>query len=486
MAVNRADRDVEPQSIRLGRRTVAIASSLCAVAAVLCCLPKNGMAAADETALDRYVAAPDRHYRYELLSAIKGDGYTGYVLRLASQRWRCPAEVDRSVWQHWLVIVRPDRVATETGLLVISGGSNDTPPPHGLNPLLVRAALASRSVVSEVRMVPNEPQVFADDRQKRSEDAIIAYSWLKFLTTRDDTWPLQLPMTKAVVRAMDAVTAFCRKLTTGGVEVDKFVLAGASKRGWTAWTTAAVDHRVAAIVPAVIDLLNIVPSFEHQYCSYGFWAPAIAAFKDAGVMRWRESPRFAELMRIVDPYSYRNRLMMPKFIINSAGDQYFLPDSSRFYFAGLEGEKYLRYVPNTDHRLRGSDAIESALAFYEAVVADRPRPRFTWRFQPHGAIEVATMTHPAAVKLWWATNPSARDFRLQSIGPAYASTNLTDQGDGRYIGYMPPPARGWTAYFIELTFPGPAREPVKFTTGVQITPDHLPYGQPPREGAPVH
>jgi len=65
---------------------------------------------------------------------------------------------------------------------------------------------------------------------------------------------------------------------------------------------------------------------------------------------------------------------MPKFMINSAGDQYFLPDSSKFYFDALEGEKYLRYVPNADHSLKGSDAGEGAFAFYEAMQSGSFRP----------------------------------------------------------------------------------------------------------------
>ena len=85
-------------------------------------------------------------------------------------------------------------------------------------------------------------------------------------------------MTKSVVRAMDASTAFCRSTAGGGIAVSMFVLAGASKRaGWTAWTAAAVDKRVAAVMPLVIDLLNIEISFEHHYRAYGFWAPSIAA-----------------------------------------------------------------------------------------------------------------------------------------------------------------------------------------------------------------
>jgi PhoPQ-activated pathogenicity-related protein len=195
----------------------------------------------EETALDRYVAAPDPHYRYDLIKTLPGDGYTGYVLRLTSQQWRSAAQVDRPVWQHWLVIVRPDRVATRTGLLIIGGGSNDKPPPRDINPLLIHAALETHSVVSEIRQVPNQPLTFADDGHgPRSEDAIVAYSWLKFLISGDDTWPLRLPMTKSVVRAMDAVTAFCASPPGGGVAVYKFVLGGASKCGWTAWTAAAV------------------------------------------------------------------------------------------------------------------------------------------------------------------------------------------------------------------------------------------------------
>src|SRR5215813_15312983 len=92
-----------------------------------------------------------------------------------------------------------------------------------------------------------------------------------------------------------------------------------------------------AILPTVIDLLNLEPSFEHHYRAYGFWAPAIAEFERTGIMRWPRTPQFQALLRIEDPYSYRDRLMMPKFIVNSAGDQYFLPDSSQFYFDDLKG-----------------------------------------------------------------------------------------------------------------------------------------------------
>jgi PhoPQ-activated pathogenicity-related protein len=444
-------------------------------------------AGAQETALDRYVAAPDPNYRYEVLSTTPADAYTSYVLEMTSQQWRTAAEVDRPVWKHWQSIVIPHGVTSDTALLIISGGSNDRKPPSDVNPLLALLAVATHSVVSELRMVPNEPLHFAGETRSRSEDAVIAYSWDQYLKTGDDTWPLRLPMTKSAVRAMDTVSAFCRTASGGGVTVDKFVVGGGSKRGWTAWTTAAVDKRVVAVVPVVIDLLNLEPSFEHHYRAYGFWAPSLGEYAAQGIMRAAGTPRMRELLKIEDPYSYRARLTMPKYIVNSAGDQYFLPDSSQFYVGGLQGATYLRYVPNTDHSLRGSDAPESGLAFYEAILQHAALPKFAWRFEADGAIRVTTETRPSEVRLWQAANEGARDFRLATIGPAYRSSVLAAEGDGAYVGKVPPPEHGWIAYFVEMTYPGGGDYPFKFTTGVRVTPDTLPFAPPPEmagEGRP--
>jgi PhoPQ-activated pathogenicity-related protein len=46
------------------------------------------------------------------------------------------------------------------------------------------------------------------------------------------------------------VTEFALK--TASVSIKKFMIAGESKRGWTTWTTAAVDKRIFAAVPIVM------------------------------------------------------------------------------------------------------------------------------------------------------------------------------------------------------------------------------------------
>ncbi len=436
-------------------------------------------AASKETALDRYVHAPDPSYKWELVNTIPGEGFNAYVLDLTSQTWKPPVEPDRTVWKHWLTVYVPSKVEHSTGFLYITGGNNKSAAPNKADPWMSEMAVATNSVVSQLNMVPNQPLSFPDAKKKDMvEDEFIAYTWDKFLRTGNEMWPARLPMTKSAVKAMDAVIEFMKSDAGGKQNVTTFMVAGGSKRGWTTWTTAAVDKRVVAIAPMVIDLLNNEKSFEHHYMAYGFYSPAVKDYENLDIMKWNGTPQMKALMKIVEPYEYRDRLTMPKYIINAAGDQYFLPDSSRFYFDDLKGEKYLRYVENTDHSLKNSDAREGLIAFYDAFLKKQARPKFFWKFEDDGSIKVTTVTKPSEVKLWQATNPEKRDFRLMSIGPAYKSTVLTEQKDGVYVGKVEKPPTGYTAYFIELTFPTGTKYSEKFSTAVRVNPDTLPFPAP--------
>jgi PhoPQ-activated pathogenicity-related protein len=430
--------------------------------------------AANQTALDKYIAKPDPNYSFKLVKTLPGEGGTAYILEMISQKWLTEKEVDKPLWKHWLTIIKPDNVASETALLFIGGGSNERPAPERVDGSLVRIARETKSTVAELRMVPNQPLVFAGETKGRTEDALIAYTWDKYLRTGDERWPARLPMTKSAVRALDTVTAFCGSEEGGKLKVDKFVVAGGSKRGWTTWTTAAVDKRVVAIVPLVIDMLNVIPSFKHHYGAYGFWAPAVGDYQEMGIMNWQDTPEYAALMKIEEPYEYRDRLTMPKFVVNSAGDQFFLPDSTRFYWKDLKGPKYLRYVPNSDHSLKNTDAQMSLLAFYDAIVRKKSLPEYTWDLPAPGRIRVVAKTKPSRVKLWQATNPEARDFRLETLGPKYVEKEIPLNESGVYETALEKPEKGWTAGFLELTYAGePA--PLKLTSGITVTPDTLPY-----------
>lgn len=450
---------------------------------------------ATDNPLDRYVSKPDPAYEYRLISSKKNSRYTTFILEMTSQSFLTSEEVDRTLWKHWVTIVKPARVKHQTGMLMITGGSNGKEPPVKANDMVIQTAIKTGSVVTELNMVPNQPLRFVGEDRDRYEDAFIAYTWDKYLRTGDERWPARLPMTKAAVRAMDTITDFLFKQAIGkAITVDKFVVAGASKRGWTTWSVAAVDKRVVAIVPIVIDMLNVVPSFKHHYRAYGGYSPAVKDYEDMGIMGWQDRPEYKRLLKFVEPYEFRERFTMPKFLINACGDQFFLPDSWKFYYRDLIGQKHLRYVPNTGHSLNGTDAVYSMASYYNAILNDTQLPDYDWSILSDGSIKVTTLDQPKEVLLWQCTNTEARDFRIEVTGKTWASHKLRPAGKGTYIAKVIKPSKGWTAFMVELTFPESKKRwnstklgerlgkknnqigvPLKFTTGVHVIPKNMPY-----------
>jgi len=431
-----------------------------------------------ETALDRYVAAKDPVYAWKLVKTIPGEGFRTDVLELTSQTWRTEKDVDRPVWKHWLSITRPYKATSNKALLFIGGGKNGDPAPSKSNARSVRIATETNSVVADLGMVPNQPLFFTDTPEKgRSEDDIIAYTRVKHFSTKDDTWLVRLAMVKSGVRAMDAIQEFLASEAGGKTKIDNFVVAGGSKRGWTTWLVGAVDKRVVAIMPMVIDALNSEVITRHHFEAYGFFSSALGDYVRHGLFPAKiGTPEYKAVLDIEDPYNYLDRpqMKMPKFLINASGDQFFLPDNSHIYYDKIKDEKHIRYVPNVKHNLEGGDSVDSMLAFYQAILTNTPRPKFTWKVV-NGSIVINVHDKPAEVNLWQATNPDARDFRLDVIGKAYTATKLSEEKKGVYVAQVAKPPKGFTAFYVELTYPGPGKAPFKFSTEVVVVPDVLPF-----------
>lgn len=421
------------------------------------------------TALVSYVGKNDPTSSSTLIDSDTHFGWDGYEMYLNSQTWRSSAEVDYPLWQHDMTMAVP-WFSGDDCIILINGGSNPLKYPSPDSTIaLVCIALGVK--YAQLDQVPNQPLRFTDEvNNPRTEDEILAYSLDKALVTGDWEWPVHCAMTKAAVKAMDAVQKQFKV-------VDDFMVLGASKRGWTTWLTAAVDPRVKYFLPIVIDVLNFPDQVAHHWESYGTYSPAVQDYVDFDLFcRVHNDPLAPHLLNIVDPYHFISKYTMPKLIVNASGDQFFLPDSSRYYYHDLpnQAQTYLRYYPNADHYmeplLEDYGGLIGLLQWAVNAMNGSGNPQYSWYIAGNGAIVVQTSSGPSEVKLWQATNPNGRDFRLETVGPIYTSSPLSDQGGGTYIGYCPPPAQGWTAYFVELTF-----GVQKFTTEIVVTPDIEPF-----------
>ncbi|KAI8494776.1 hypothetical protein Bbelb_273810 [Branchiostoma belcheri] len=451
------------------------------------------------TPLDDYVNKPDPHYSYhEVLEwRLKGPGYTMYLLNMTSQQWLTEDEVDHPIWWHLLIVTVPDNIThPESAFQFIANEDNtDSLPPHNdeFITLTQMFALSTGSVGALLYQVPNQPIVFKSDplQKRRYEDDIIAFTWKHFLDNPDQPeWLLRNPMTKAAVRAMDTVQDFVKRMT--GNQPEKFMVAGESKRGWTTWTTGAVDKRVFAIAPIVMDLLNIQKNLHHFYRALGGWTWAFGGYYDLNITERLDDPNIEKMAAIIDPIAYKDRLTMPKYIIGTGGDEFFMPDDSYYYWDQLEGEKYRRWIPNAEHELYGHDIslFAGMRAFFLSIVEDFPRPKLTWTRETgakSGTITLQTNTEPITIRSFHARtlDGERRDFRLVNQPPGAESPqphpviwlpeDVQHMGNGTYVAEFDIPAVGWLAFFIQATFPAPHGTALEFTTEVHIIPETFPF-----------
>lgn len=437
----------------------------------------------DKTLLIDYVNSHDPSFRYDMVDTIIGDGWKEYKIRMVSGSWLDKNDFDdnSNEWWHWISVIVPDNLEKSTSMMVIGSGSTQdfSLERYGnkkTNSQYLKAALTTKSIISEINNVPFQPINFSgDNKLGRYEDDLIAYSWRQFLEggAKDSEWLPRFPMTRAVVRAMDVVQDISNEINN---PVDSFFVTGASKRGWVAWTTAIADDRVMGIAPVVIDLLNLYPSFQHHWKVYGEWSPAIDDYVKEDIMNWTESKEYEKLIEITDPYSYRFSLNMPKYIINASSDEFFVTDSWQFYWDDLVGEKHLQYLPNAGHGLYGTYVTDDLINFYSKAINQKRLPYYEWSIDQNIINLIIEPSAHYKIKKW-SINNSERDFRIYKVGEAWTSEDIDKNKNGKYSISIDNPDSGYTAQFVEIIFDSDSEESISITTGTVITPNKYPHSK---------
>jgi PhoPQ-activated pathogenicity-related protein len=374
--------------------------------------------------------------------------------------------------------VRPRRIADERHAVVVVGGgrwreddaatATDAPLPED-GELFVAIARLLEAPVVVLGQVPYQP-LFG-----LTEDRLIAHTFERYLATGDQQWPLLLPMVKSVVRSFDASSAASER--EWGEPLERFTVIGGSKRGWTTWLTAAVDERVAAIAPIVIDALNMERHFPHQVEAWGAPSEKIRPYTELGLDRILASAEGESLRRIVDPYSYRAKLEAPKLVILATNDEYFPPDSANLYFGALPEPKRLLYLPNEPHSVRDYEPVVRSLrALHEAANGGESLPRLEWEYRnERGALMLCVRSEPPArgFRVWRAVSAD-RDLRDAEWQPVAGSSRAAAKFE------LAAPARGYVAVFGEAAF-GAGRRAFTLSTSLAVfaAAGEPPYGTEP-------
>jgi len=427
-----------------------------ALAAAHLILATHGLGATDN-ALEAYVRKPDASFEWKVNHRYKTNGFTGALVNLTSQTWR---EGD---WKHAVQIVRPTTLRhPEIAFLFVTGDGSG----KSYIPMLMKLANEAGAVAALVANVPNQPLYGG-----RNEDALIAYTFVQYMKTGDETWPLLFPMTKSAVRAMDAVQQFAEK--EHGQKIEKFVVAGASKRGWTTWLTGAVDKRVVGIAPMVIDMLNMRAQTDWAMKVYGKQSEQIRDYTETGMIEKMDSPPMVTLRSWVDPYSYRDRYTnIPKLLLLGTNDRYWTVDSLRHYWDDLPGPKLVFQTPNAGHNLGdGQQATETLAELFQMVADGEELPKMEWTLKAGEKPSLnVKVNRPAKAIRVWTVDSKDRDFRDDK----WASKELeVKRGSSIADTEIEKPTNGYRAFMGEVVLTNSLGHEYKLSTQVQVVPDDI-------------
>lgn len=436
-------------------------------------------------AISEFLHRQDSEFTWKILSSAPSEtaGVHCIQILLTSQRWQESEAfgVDHPVWKHRLTVYLPEDHSPQPCLLMVNSGTRHDPNLEETPAGQVDGAFLcqlTEAPVAVLRDVPNQPLIFADGT-KRVEDDLVALSWKFFLQSPEANrlMPLQWPMVKSVMKAMDAIG----ELTADSpYPVMEFVLAGASKRGWISWLTAAADQRIMAVIPMVIDVLNVQACVNHHLNVYNGVAEAISDYTDSdhNIVADMDTEAMQLLLEDVDPLSYVDQLYLPKVIINASSDEFFPPDSARFYYHQLPAPCWLRYLPNSSHYLGREPEVnttELMASAFGALIGENGIPDMQWGLTEQG-IEIRVSEEPIQARVWVCHNPDGRDFRKETLlnaGLRYqpAPLKASEQSPWLYQYQLEEQKTGWTAFFIELSFDNGHYPDFVVTSGVRVLPE---------------
>ena len=365
---------------------------------------------APPTDLVEYVTKKDDSFSWKLASTQTTSAGTIYEIDLISQTWH------DIPWDHKLQVFVPKNAKPQATMVLYNTGGK----PDVLSGVLgLSIAERVKAPVAFLYGVPKQPLF-----DGRKEDALIAETFVRYLDTKDGSWPLLFPMVKSVVAGMDALQQFAKK--QWNYDVKSFVITGASKRGWTTWLTAASgDKRVKAIAPLVIDTLNMPVQMKNQLAAFGKPSLMIHDYVERKLIPIPDTAEARKLWLMIDPWVYRDKITVPTMIINGTNDPYWPLDALNSYWDDLKGDKWVLYVPNAGHDLREREkdgkpellpmrAVNTLSAFCYCQIFNKPMPKLTWTHEEKNgrlSTEVDYKGSTAKSQRVWAALSETRDFR---------------------------------------------------------------------------
>merc|ERR1719486_43365 len=153
---------------------------------------------------------------------------------------------------------------------------------------------------------------------------------------------------------------------------------------------------------------------------------ALSDYYEMDIMTRFDEPEMVKLQQMVDPFFYRDRLTMPKLVVNAVLDEFQQPDDTHYWWDEMPEPKRFIMTPNAEHSEATGilEIVPAISAFLDYLLQKQPIPEFTWEISEEDGSITATLDDLGTVKsasMWYAYScgnnghVKRRDFRIMHM-----------------------------------------------------------------------
>jgi len=221
----------------------------------------------------------------------------------------------------------------------------------------------------------------------------------------------------------------------------------------------------------VIDILNMPVNVDYQKQTWGDYSIEIEDYVKLGIAQQLGTSGGNDLTKMIDPYSYRKTLTMPKMIFMGTNDPYWPTDAIKNYIDSIPGDNHICYTPNAGHDLGDKKkAFATLSAFLGTTITNGKYSICKYSIsEPGGNIILKIKSTPEILidAILWSADSKDQDFRDEK----WVDQSLNAANKSDITVEIKKPASGFKAFYVDLKYKAPFGGDYTQSTRMFVTTD---------------
>jgi PhoPQ-activated pathogenicity-related protein len=194
---------------------------------------------------------------------------------------------------------------------------------------------------------------------------------------------------------------------------------------------------------------------DYQKKAWGDYSIEIEDYVKLGIAQQLGTPGGNDLVKMIDPYSYRKTLTMPKMLFMGTNDPYWPVDAVKNYIDSIPGDNHICYTPNAAHDLGDKKkAFATLRAFLGTTETNGKYPICNYTVsENNGTVTLTVKTTPELLDdaILWSADSKDEDFRDEK----WSDQSLSGAGKSEIKVQVKYPASGFKAFYVDLKYKAP-------------------------------